>query len=650
MRSSLLAFLIMLAMGAFARADQPAPSVIILDASGSMAAREPDGDTKLDAARRVVTETLAKWPAGGELALIAYGHRRKSDCADIETLVEMGPVSASEVQQKLKPLRARGKTPLSQSLSQAAKLLPANGGSIILVSDGIETCNADPCAVASELRKTNPSLIIHVVGFGLAKGEATQLSCIAENGGGKFFDVGSASQLTQSLDTIKEEIAAAPVVSEPAPQPAPPTEPAPVPEPPHIVRVGLAAVAQGLGPIVDAPVRWEVKDDKHETVFAGESRALSLDLAAGTYEVVASAANAQGKASVIVTGEEGKTYEVEVPAGRLDLALAANKSAAPFGDLEAAGVQWTLEPDEGQGKVEIPSLARPSLLLAPGRYKIGAKLKGLEATALATVVPGAPAAVTLDFRLGTVVLEAAFDGEAETLDDAAMLSWRIGEGDRAQTISGQARPRLVLPEGRYPVTLSIAGADVPASAEVSAAEERVARVVVGGGELALSARLGPQAPPIDDWRDAFWTLEPAQALSPAKTIEIQQAAPNAPLPPGRWHIGLKSGTVTVEKEVMVAPGSKTALDFDLGGSRLTASATPAAGERAANTVYSVFALDATDTPATDAIYEVGSSEDMSTILPAGKWRVVASDSDGRAGQADIELGIGEERSLDLKLE
>src|SRR5215207_4420824 len=71
-----------------AGAESQAPAVIIIDSSGSMAAKMPDGRTKLDAARAVVAATIEKWPAGGQLAAIAYGHRRKSDCSDIETILE----------------------------------------------------------------------------------------------------------------------------------------------------------------------------------------------------------------------------------------------------------------------------------------------------------------------------------------------------------------------------------------------------------------------------------------------------------------------------------------------------------------------------------------------------------------------------------
>ncbi|QIG48748.1 hypothetical protein G5V57_14045 [Nordella sp. HKS 07] len=80
---ALLAVLLLLTSCATLRAQTAAPAVLIFDSSGSMAAKEPDGTVKLDAARKVIADTLKSWPVGGELALIAYGHRRKSDCADI---------------------------------------------------------------------------------------------------------------------------------------------------------------------------------------------------------------------------------------------------------------------------------------------------------------------------------------------------------------------------------------------------------------------------------------------------------------------------------------------------------------------------------------------------------------------------------------
>lgn len=652
------------------QAEEPLPTVLIIDSSGSMAGKVPDGRIKLDAARAVVSEVLQKWPAGGQLAVVAYGHRRQSDCADIETLVEIGPVSLGQVEQALARLRARGKTPISESLRHAADLLPQSGGAVVLVSDGLETCNADPCAVAGALKAANANLFIHVVGFGLASGEDAQLTCIAENAGGRFFGADDADQLATALITVTETVAELPSLELPpaqaAPQPLPPPQPVPAqaepspptpeppppppaPEPLPIVRVGLIAVAGELGRIVDSPVRWTVSDAGGQTVYEGESRGLLLELPAGSYSVKAAAANALGQIEIFVTGEQGQSFEVEVPVGRLDLSLQTNKGLPPFSDVEAAGIKWSLEPLDGQGKVDVPQLARPSLLLAPGRYRIGAQLNGLTAETIADVAPDTPKAVALDFRLGTVVLEAVLEGEAEPINDATILRWRVGEGDRVQEIAGEARPRLILPEGEYPVVLTIMGGEVASMAEVRADGESVVRVVVGGGQLTLAARLGTESPPLEDWRDTYWTVTPVGGEAGGKTVELPVANPVVPLPPGRWRVSVRSGSVTSEREVDVGPGTRIPLTLDLNAARLTVRASPESGAPAANVVFSYFAVDESDASAEVPAYEGGASQETSTIVQAGRWRVVAVDSDGRRGDAEIRLVAGDERVLEIAL-
>ena len=92
---------------------------MIVDSSGSMAARIGN-ETRLDAARRVLLDQVAGWKPDARLALVAYGHRRESDCRDIETIIPLGAIDLATTKRRLAELRARGRTPLSASLRHAA--------------------------------------------------------------------------------------------------------------------------------------------------------------------------------------------------------------------------------------------------------------------------------------------------------------------------------------------------------------------------------------------------------------------------------------------------------------------------------------------------------------------------------------------------
>ena len=645
-----------------ARAADLALSVIIFDSSGSMAAAEKGGRTKLDVARSIVADTLRKWPSTSQIAVMAYGHRRKADCSDIETILPMAPISTPAIGKRLAKLKALGRTPISASLQQAATLLPKEGGNIILISDGIETCSADPCAVARTLRAANAKVVIQVVGFGIERPAVAQLKCIAEAGGGMFFDAANASELSDALSRVAEKVAEPPPPSSAKPPPPPSTEPPPAPEaklpsssplpdPPKIVRTSLIAIAKIVGDIIEAPARWTVTASNREVVYEGESRALSLDLKEGRYTVTAAAANASGTKEIVV-GAEPRDFKVELDAGRLDLSVAPNASAEPYSDLDVGDIVWTVAPKSGQREFKLPQTASPSLLVAPGEYDITVSSKGLSAKASVKVTSGTATPTKIDFALGTLVLEAANDHVEPPISDAGVMEWRIGTEPNAQEIKGQARPWLVLQEGDYPVSLTFTGAPFEAKAQIKAGEERVVRVIVGGGELLLSAQLGQSTPALSDWRDATWTVAPSGSdATTGQPLTLQEATPIVPLAPGRWRIVVASGSVIKEQEVIVGAGRKTPAAVVLDAARLTmiVSVKTTEGADPANIVYEVFARNQDGSTADTPLFSIGSSTNAMTILPAGKWLVRTSDNEGRSGEADVVLKAGEERELNIPM-
>ena len=192
--------------------------LFILDASGSMAGRI-DGKPKMDVAKEVMTDLIDGLPDNLNVGLEVYGHRSKGDCDDIETMVEVGAINKQALADKINSIQPKGKTPIAKSLRVAGEKLSASEDktTIILVSDGEETCEGDACKYVRDLRGQGINVKVHVVGFDVGEKEKKQLSCIAEAGGGRYYTAHNADQLKEALTEVKEEAVAqvepAPAVS-----------------------------------------------------------------------------------------------------------------------------------------------------------------------------------------------------------------------------------------------------------------------------------------------------------------------------------------------------------------------------------------------------------------------------------------------------
>jgi len=207
-----------------AAATGEAQVMIVLDASGSMWGRL-EGKTRIEVARAVLRDLMANWDPAIQVGLVAYGHRRKDDCADIETLVPVGPgrppARLQSIVAAADALQPKGMTPLSEAVRRAAQELryTEKRATVVLVSDGVETCKADPCKVGTELAKTGVGFTAHVIGFGVTTAEQAGLRCLAKNTGGMFLAATDAASLRAALGKTVEQAKQAPlpVVEKPGP-------------------------------------------------------------------------------------------------------------------------------------------------------------------------------------------------------------------------------------------------------------------------------------------------------------------------------------------------------------------------------------------------------------------------------------------------
>ncbi|KFN47752.1 hypothetical protein N790_07425 [Arenimonas malthae CC-JY-1] len=213
-RRAILPALVLLGLsGSLAHAGEQA--IIVLDASGSMWG-QIGGKPKLEIARETLATVLRDTPPDMALGLVAYGHREKGNCGDIELVVPVRTGNAAGIASAAAGMKFLGMTPLSDAVARAATELryTEKKATVILITDGLETCKADPCALGKELESAGVDFTAHVVGFGLSAEEGRQVACLAENTGGRYLAANDAAALAAALTETVVEAPPAPPLPE----------------------------------------------------------------------------------------------------------------------------------------------------------------------------------------------------------------------------------------------------------------------------------------------------------------------------------------------------------------------------------------------------------------------------------------------------
>ena len=301
-------------------------TILVLDGSGSMWG-EVEGKAKITIAQEVIGTLLDRIPEEQKLGLLVYGHREKGNCEDIEAMVPAEDHSADAIRSAIATIKPRGKTPISAAIRAAADDLKyqEEKATVILVSDGLETCNADPCAVATALEDAGADFTAHVIGFDIRKPEdIRQLDCIAINTGGQFFTAETAPELVAALETVAEVA---------------PTEP-------RQFDVSFSIVDADGQPL-EEDAQWRVVSlaDGTEIGTWSDSRGGSLELVPGRYGVSAQVSDTEGAVEFDV-GSEGSEPV------RIVLAQAAQPAVQPsegFDDhFDGDGLSdvWSIERED----------------------------------------------------------------------------------------------------------------------------------------------------------------------------------------------------------------------------------------------------------------------------------------------------------------
>jgi Ca-activated chloride channel homolog len=175
--------------------------LFVLDGSGSMEALWGGQESRMDVAKRILTDLVDSLKANPdvELALRVYGHRfsrQANNCHDSKLEVPFAKKNHQAIVNKLKEIQPKGVTPISYSIQQAANDFPGATGYrniLILITDGIESCGADPCSVSKELQRKGVFLRPFIIGLGIQGGKV--LDCV-----GKYIDSQNANSFNQVLN------------------------------------------------------------------------------------------------------------------------------------------------------------------------------------------------------------------------------------------------------------------------------------------------------------------------------------------------------------------------------------------------------------------------------------------------------------------
>lgn len=180
--------------------------LLILDASNSMWG-QVDGTAKIETARGVLGDLLSNLPDATKVGVMAYGHGDKESCTDVAVLSPISDPDPAALKKTIGGIQPKGKTPIAYALEQGGKELAKfeqDSNNIVLISDGIETCEGDPCAAAEKLAASNINTKVHVVGFDVDDETRKQLQCIAEKGKGKYFDATNTAGFKTAIAEVKK--------------------------------------------------------------------------------------------------------------------------------------------------------------------------------------------------------------------------------------------------------------------------------------------------------------------------------------------------------------------------------------------------------------------------------------------------------------
>lgn len=189
-------------------------AMLVFDGSHSMAVAElgSTAPPKIVEARQAIAQVAPDAAAQRRLGLVSYGHDGPTDCFSVQLHFTPRFDAGPDIMAAINAIEPDGSTPLTAAVEVAVDALGESGGTIVLVTDGAETCNGDPCGLARSLADRGKHRV-HVIGFRVRSAffepqsrnpnhffpAESAARCLADQTGGIYTGVENLEELVAAL-------------------------------------------------------------------------------------------------------------------------------------------------------------------------------------------------------------------------------------------------------------------------------------------------------------------------------------------------------------------------------------------------------------------------------------------------------------------
>lgn len=610
-----------------APAAEPASLIVVVDGSGSMAGPLEGGgkQNKIALVREALRPLLAKLGGQTRVGLAAFGHRR-GNCVDVETMRAPDPVDVEPMMALLGQIRPKGRGPLTLALREAAKQLPKSSGprSLLLIHDGADNCQADPCAAAAELSAAG--ITAHVVSIGIPPEDVAKIACLPQATGGRHFVAQNAEQLAafigEAVRLSSNQSAVAGFTTTVVP-------PAPIPAsgPPALhLRAVLAANMEPLG----VPLYWTViADDQTKTVlFEAWTANPVVPIAPGRYVVEAGNGLVSGREVVTVRENRPQAVSLQLGAGAVALRAVEKKTGAPLPDATFT-ISAGKAPDGPPLAVFKAGEAAP--LLPAGRFHVRADLGRVRSEPhVLDVKAGQTTSVDIPLNVGRLHLSTgARDGISPLETPIFIVTEDDPPRERREVARSAARhAQFVLPPGIYYVIARQGGVEAREHVEIGSGDSVRRTLFASAGRLSLSSTVAGAAAAADLLSYTIRRLdEPTQEI-----IATGRPAPALFLPSGRYRVEGRYGLTNVltvrEFDLKAGQTLSVSLEHQVAALRLRLS-----GPTAKEVWWEV-------RDEAGRIVWTGAEAEATVMLQAGRYLVATTTSENHM-ERTLELRAGE---------